>query len=154
MVKRLDASASKADAERHEGSTPSRPTKATMETASKQSAKLPSAGSTPAVASYQSSYQCILVMPAWWWKIAGETWLSLRSEPLPEDNSVWVFNVIGEHLFFPWAIFSSRSLAEDWIMEKRPIGILTKYVLDKPDDSDFPEHYHYQEEDDYVRRVT
>lgn len=74
----------------------------------------------------------------------------LNAGSTPAVASVWVFNVTGEMSFFPHAVFSTRKLAEDWILEKRPVGVLTRYVLDKPGDPDFPEHYHYEDEDDYA----
>ena len=64
---------------------------------------------------------------------------------------VWVFNRTGEFNFFPCAVFSSKDAAKKWILETRPSGVLTKYFLDKPDDPDFPEHYHYEDEWDYTQ---
>lgn len=66
------------------------------------------------------------------------------------SRTVWIFNVTGEHQFFPHAVFSSRRLAEEWIVKVRFTGVLTKYFLNKPDNQDFPEHYHYEEDHDYA----
>jgi len=66
-------------------------------------------------------------------------------------NEVWVFNRTGDFQFFACAIFSTKELAFEWIVKEKSIGILTKYTLDKPDDSNFPEHYHFEDEDDYLR---
>jgi hypothetical protein len=70
------------------------------------------------------------------------------------EDSVWIFNRTGEFQFFPCAVFSSKKLAIDWIVETKAIGVLTRYFInkpDKPDKPDFPEHYHFEEEDDYTQ---
>lgn len=88
---------------------------ATIEAASDQSAKLPSAGSTPAVAS----------------------------------EFVWVFNRSGQYNFFPVGIFTTKKLAGEWILSTKQCGVLTRYYLNKPDDTDFPDHEHFEEDSDF-----
>lgn len=67
-----------------------------------------------------------------------------------DETDVWVFNRTDAAPTFPCAVFSSRKLAHEWIAEKQPKGILTKYVLNTPDDPTFPEHYYFETAEDYI----
>jgi hypothetical protein len=49
-------------------------------------------------------------------------------DTMSSDTRVWVFN--GSRPNFPFAVFSGRALAEEWIASNRLTGTLTAYPLD------------------------
>ena len=48
-----------------------------------------------------------------------------------QSTTVWIFKGPKPIPGFPSAVFSSFSLAEDWIKEKQATGTLTEYPLDR-----------------------
>lgn len=54
--------------------------------------------------------------------------LPLGPCPVAKDRSVWVFN--GARSIFPGGVFTSREMAEKWILKNNLIGTLTRYPLD------------------------
>lgn len=54
--------------------------------------------------------------------------LPLESRFDVEDQSVWVFN--GARANFPSGVFTSKEVAERWILKNNLVGTLTRYPLD------------------------
>jgi hypothetical protein len=47
------------------------------------------------------------------------------------DKPVWVFSGSGKSSRFPGAVFSNKTLADEWIIRNRLTGVLTAYPLDQ-----------------------